>query len=159
MNSISKLSRKAGYVIMAGILAGASMAVWPGPVAHAENASISLRLPWVSGDSRVNGGNTYGPKCGDHSGKDQYAIDFQVALNRPLAAVAAGVAHTATQYDSTGQGYGKFVWVAHANGYFNTLQFNNDPTNANFGSILKATVSAPQSNYPRQIQMGVKFLW
>ncbi len=43
--------------------------------------------------------------------------------------------------------------------FVNTLQFNNDPTNANFGSILKATVSAPQSNYPRQIQMGVKFLW
>ncbi|MCU1236775.1 MAG: hypothetical protein JWP63_4742 [Candidatus Solibacter sp.] len=43
--------------------------------------------------------------------------------------------------------------------FVNTLQFNNDPTNANFGSILKATVSAPQSNYPRQIQLGVKFLW
>ena len=43
--------------------------------------------------------------------------------------------------------------------FVNTLQFNNDPTNANFGSILKATVSAPQSNYPRQIQMGIKFLW
>jgi hypothetical protein len=43
--------------------------------------------------------------------------------------------------------------------FVNTLQFNNDPTNVNFGSILKATVSAPQSNYPRQIQMGVKFLW
>ena len=43
--------------------------------------------------------------------------------------------------------------------FVNTLQFNNDPTNANFGSILKATVSAPQSNYPRQFQMGFKFLW
>jgi hypothetical protein len=43
--------------------------------------------------------------------------------------------------------------------FVNTLLFNNDPTNANFGSIIKATVSAPQSNYPRQIQMGVKFLW
>ena len=43
--------------------------------------------------------------------------------------------------------------------FINTLQYNNDPTNANFGSIIKATVSAPQSNYPRQIQLGVKFLW
>jgi hypothetical protein len=43
--------------------------------------------------------------------------------------------------------------------FINTAQFNNDPTNANFGSIIKATVSAPQSNYPRQIQMGLKFLW
>ena len=43
--------------------------------------------------------------------------------------------------------------------FINTAQFNNDPTNPNFGSIIKATVSAPQSNYPRQIQLGVKFLW
>jgi hypothetical protein len=43
--------------------------------------------------------------------------------------------------------------------FINTLQFNNDPTNANFGSINKAAVSAPQSNYPRQIQLGIKFLW
>jgi hypothetical protein len=43
--------------------------------------------------------------------------------------------------------------------FINTLQFNNDPTSANFGSINKAAVSAPQSNYPRQIQLGIKFLW
>jgi hypothetical protein len=43
--------------------------------------------------------------------------------------------------------------------FINTAQFNNDPTNANFGSIIKATVSAPQSNYPRQVQLGLKFLW
>ena len=43
--------------------------------------------------------------------------------------------------------------------FINTRQFNNDPTNANFGSIIKAGVSAPQSNYPRHIQMAVKFIW
>jgi len=43
--------------------------------------------------------------------------------------------------------------------FINTLQFNNNATDPNFGSILKATVSAPQSNYPRQIQLGIKFLW
>jgi hypothetical protein len=43
--------------------------------------------------------------------------------------------------------------------FVNTAQFNNDPTNPNFGSIIKATISAPQSNYPRQIQLGFKFLW
>jgi len=43
--------------------------------------------------------------------------------------------------------------------FINTAQFNSDPTNANFGSIIKATVSAPQSNYPRQVQLGLKFLW
>jgi hypothetical protein len=43
--------------------------------------------------------------------------------------------------------------------FINTAQFNNDPTSSNFGSLIKATVSAPQSNYPRNIQMAVKFLW
>jgi hypothetical protein len=43
--------------------------------------------------------------------------------------------------------------------FMNTAQFNNDPTSPNFGSLIKATVSAPQSNYPRQIQLGVKFIW
>ena len=43
--------------------------------------------------------------------------------------------------------------------FINTLQFNSDPTSVNFGSINKAAVSAPQSNYPRQIQLGIKFLW
>jgi hypothetical protein len=43
--------------------------------------------------------------------------------------------------------------------FINTLQYNNDPTSANFGTINKAAVSAPQSNYPRQGQLGIKFLW
>lgn len=43
--------------------------------------------------------------------------------------------------------------------FVNTKQFNNDPTNANFGSLIKAEVSAPQSNYPRNIQIAVKFIW
>ena len=43
--------------------------------------------------------------------------------------------------------------------FVNTRQFNNDPTNANFGSVIKGEVSAPQSNYPRNIQMGFKLIW
>ena len=43
--------------------------------------------------------------------------------------------------------------------FVNTKQFNNDPTSANFGSIIKAEVSAPQSNYPRNIQLAVKLIW
>jgi hypothetical protein len=43
--------------------------------------------------------------------------------------------------------------------FVNTKQFTNSATDANFGSLIKAEVSAPQSNYPRQIQMGVKFIW
>jgi hypothetical protein len=43
--------------------------------------------------------------------------------------------------------------------FINTKQFATSATDANFGSIIKAEVSAPQSNYPRQIQMAVKFIW
>jgi len=41
-------------------------------------------------------------------------------------------------------------------------QFETDPENVNFGSIIKAAPSPPSppnSNYPRQIQLAVKFLW
>jgi hypothetical protein len=38
-------------------------------------------------------------------------------------------------------------------------QFNNNPEDVNFGSLLKSSTSAPNSNYPRQIQLAVKFLW
>ncbi len=38
-------------------------------------------------------------------------------------------------------------------------QFDNSPTSANFGSLIKGEVSAPQSNYPRHIQLAVKFIW
>ena len=43
--------------------------------------------------------------------------------------------------------------------FINSRQFNNDPTNANFGSIIKAETSAPNSNYPRQVQMAIKLIW
>ena len=38
-------------------------------------------------------------------------------------------------------------------------QFNNNPENVQFGSLIKAAVSAPASNYPRQIQLGLKLIW
>ncbi len=37
--------------------------------------------------------------------------------------------------------------------------FNNNAENSAFGSLIKAAVSAPDSNYPRQIQLGIKLLW
>jgi len=47
-----------------------------------------------------------------------------------------------------------------ANSFFiTTLGFNNTPDNANFGTLYKSTASAPQSNYPRQLQLGFKLLW
>jgi len=46
------------------------------------------------------------------------------------------------------------------NSFFLTNQsFDATPTNSTFGSIIKAGVSAPNSNYPRQAQLGFKLLW
>ncbi len=47
-----------------------------------------------------------------------------------------------------------------ANSFFITsTNFNSTPDNANFGTVYKSTVSAPGSNYPRQLQLGFKLLW
>ena len=46
------------------------------------------------------------------------------------------------------------------NSFFVTrAQFNNNAESSSFGSLVKAAVSAPDSNYPRQAQLAVKFLW
>ena len=46
------------------------------------------------------------------------------------------------------------------NSFFITrAQFNNNAENPNFGSLIKAAVSAPDSNYPRFIQLGTKLIW
>ena len=46
------------------------------------------------------------------------------------------------------------------NSFFVTNQgFANGAGSSNFGSIVKAAVSAPNSNYPRQIQLAMKLLW
>ena len=37
--------------------------------------------------------------------------------------------------------------------------FNSNPENVNFGSVEKAAMSAPNSNYPRQVQLAVKLIW
>jgi hypothetical protein len=47
-----------------------------------------------------------------------------------------------------------------ANSFFVvSQQFNNNPENVQFGSLIKAAVSAPASNYPRQMQLGLKLIW
>lgn len=38
-------------------------------------------------------------------------------------------------------------------------QFNNNAENVNFGSVIKAQMSAQSANYPRQIQLGLKLVW
>jgi hypothetical protein len=43
--------------------------------------------------------------------------------------------------------------------YLTNQAFDSTATNTTFGSIIKAGVSAPNSNYPRQMQLGIKLLW
>ena len=46
------------------------------------------------------------------------------------------------------------------NSFFITRQqFNNNADNANFGYLLKNAVSAPNSNYPRQVQLAGKLIF
>ncbi len=42
---------------------------------------------------------------------------------------------------------------------FHRENFNRDPENAKFGSIDKGSVGQGNTNFPRQIQFGFKFLW
>jgi hypothetical protein len=39
------------------------------------------------------------------------------------------------------------------------MEFNNNPENANFGSLEPAAAAYNQGNWPRQIQLAVKFIW
>jgi hypothetical protein len=43
--------------------------------------------------------------------------------------------------------------------FVSNAAFNNNPEDVNFGSVIKAAVSAPNSNYPRQVQLAVKLIW
>src|SRR5207248_696364 len=56
--------------------------------------------------------------CGDHTGRDYYAIDFQMSTGDPVAAVATGIAHPVDQTDRSGKliGYGHFIWIDHGGG-------------------------------------------
>jgi hypothetical protein len=43
--------------------------------------------------------------------------------------------------------------------YFPLQQFNNNPDDSNFGSIIKGTVAQGNANFPRQIQLAIKFIF
>lgn len=43
--------------------------------------------------------------------------------------------------------------------YLPLQQFNNDPNDSNFGTIVKGTVGQGNANFPRQIQLAVKFIF
>lgn len=94
----------------------------------AENIDIKLKLPFPSGESwsiaqgyGCDGWNS--PKCTHKSsGKDAYAIDFNFGegnedMNKPLLAIANGVAYIRTQKeDGELVGYGQYVDIDHDNG-------------------------------------------
>jgi hypothetical protein len=44
-------------------------------------------------------------------------------------------------------------------GSSSTQMINNTADSANFGTLYKSAVSATQSNYPRQLQLGFKLIW
>jgi murein DD-endopeptidase MepM/ murein hydrolase activator NlpD len=75
-------------------------------------ATPAFQLPWPTGQAHYiwEGANSY--NCGDHVGRDLYAIDFQLASGNPVSAVAEGVAHRG--WDAAG--YGNFIWVDHGGG-------------------------------------------
>jgi hypothetical protein len=57
-----------------------------------------------------------------------------------------------------------FQFRVEAFNVFNTFwaplqQFGNNPDNSNFGQILKGTVAQGNANFPRQIQLGFKFIY
>jgi hypothetical protein len=43
--------------------------------------------------------------------------------------------------------------------HFYDVPFVNNPNNANFGTITKATAASGGSSAPRQVQLAVKFIW
>ena len=43
--------------------------------------------------------------------------------------------------------------------YFYAANFNNNPESTTFGSLDKASVATGSANYPRYVQLGVKFIW
>ncbi len=43
--------------------------------------------------------------------------------------------------------------------YMPLQQFNNNPNDSNFGTIIKGTVAQGNANFPRQIQFAVKFIF
>ena len=104
----------AGMAALVTLLGGA-MGAFAGvaPVPSVPAGVPALQLPWPTGQQHnQNEGNSYG--CGDHTGKDYYAIDFNLAANSQVSAVAAGTAHLVTAANSGG--YGNLVWIDHGNG-------------------------------------------
>lgn len=83
----------------------------------AVNAAPALQLPWPAGSQhQITVGYTYsrpGSSCGDHTGIDYYAIDFDFSYSDPVAAAVAGTVHLF--YNDPGYGY--YATVDHGGGF------------------------------------------
>jgi hypothetical protein len=43
--------------------------------------------------------------------------------------------------------------------WFGRQQFNSTPTSSAFGTLNKASIAFTNTNQPRYVQLGLKFLW
>lgn len=101
-------------IVLVAVFAVPSLVVKPLPAFAATNIGETplLELPWPSGQKHnINGGYTYG--CGDHTGRDAYAIDFALPSGSQVSAVAQGTAHTV----SGKTGYGNYIWISNPNNF------------------------------------------
>jgi murein DD-endopeptidase MepM/ murein hydrolase activator NlpD len=91
----------------------------------------NLRMPWMYGSYRINGGFSYG--CGDHvnvgSLHDYYAVDFALRAGTPLAAVFSG--YVVTGYNSSG--LGNWLSIDHGDGWIATFGHLGDNSGNNTG--------------------------
>ncbi|MHB8508663.1 MAG: M23 family metallopeptidase [Candidatus Dormibacteria bacterium] len=95
-----------GLVVALGALLGSSLS------AQADS-TLPLQLPWRIDTTMYISSGGYGYNCGDHLGKDGYAIDFPFPTGTPITATASGIAHNRND----GNGYGNMVWIDHGGGY------------------------------------------
>src|SRR6266542_2222330 len=80
-------------------------------------AAPALQLPWPTGASRrIDGGYSY--NCGDHTGSNQYAIEFQSGVDVSTLDVSATAAGSVTMASfDYNNGAGKYIAVDHGGGY------------------------------------------
>lgn len=77
----------------------------------ASASPIPLQLPWPTGQTHQIGGG-YSYNCGDHTGRDYYAIDFNLNYVT-VSAVADGWVHLGNDGTSS---YGMFIVIDHGGG-------------------------------------------
>jgi len=111
-------------------------------------SAFSLQLPWPTGQQhKINGGYTYG--CGDHTGRDYYAVDFNLSANSQVSAIMAGTAHTV--YGNTG--YGNYIWILHSGNFVSLYGHLNsfaiaDGTSVSQGQLIGLSGSTGNSTGP-----------